>query len=147
VGELLLNALPIPDSESAAKIVEALSPGAQGIQALGGAVWRIAEVCPILAARVVRSYLQEFTSSSERASFFNLILACPDLDISEDRADEIGKTHGNRDGFWLQTTVPSLQSIENNGAPVTNHAYRLLSKSKEYQLYALGRWLREIKTP
>lgn len=145
VGEFLLHALPVPTVEAAGEIVEALAPNCGGANAIGTAVWRIAEGCPLLAARVTRIYLDEFVSAKERQAFFNLILACPDLAVTEDRADEIGKIHGNRDGFWLASTVPPLNSIEDGEYPEMSHAYRLLSKSREYRLYALGRWLREIR--
>lgn len=145
VAELLLGALPSPTEESTGELVEALAPGAKGAQAIGAAVWRIADVCPILAARVARVFLQEFVIPGDRQAFFNLILGCPDLSTSEERAEEIGKTHGNRDGFWLQTTVPTLRSIEQGGHSEIPHAYRLLAKSKDYRMYALGRWLREIR--
>jgi len=145
VAELLLGALPAPTGESAGELVEALAPGAKGAQAIGAAVWRIADACPILAARVARVFLKEFVTHGERQAFFNLILRGADLSTSEERAEEIGKTHGNRDGFWLQTTVPSLCSIEQGGHSAIPHAYRLLAKSKDYRMYALGRWLREIQ--
>jgi len=145
VGELLLGALPNPNEESAGNLVEALAPGANGIQAIGEAVLKIVDVCPILAARVAKIYLAELVSTAERQAFFNLMLAFPEVSNHTDRIEEIARIHGNRDGFWLQQTVPNLHAIEQTGPQTIPHAYRLLSKSKDYRFYALGRWLREIR--
>lgn len=143
VNELLTAALPVPDDQSAGLLVEALVPNVSGVEALGQALWKLADACPILAARVARIYLKEFVKPAARQMFFNLMLACPDLSISDERAEEIGKIHGNRDGVWLQQTVPSLTSISSGGSAAIKRPYRLLSKSKDYRLYALGRWLRD----
>jgi hypothetical protein len=145
VNELLTASLPIPDEQSASEIVEALAPNATGTNALGSALWMLADVCPILAARVSRIFLREFMKPAERQMFFNLMLACSDLSVSDERADEIGRIHGNRDGFWLQSTVPMLAALEKPTGVEIPRAYRLLSKGKDYRLYALGRWLREIR--
>lgn len=145
ITELLFRTLPIPTADSAAKLVEALAPGTEGVQAIGAAVWKIADVCPIFAVRVARVFLDEFVTFADRQTFFKLILGCPDLSINDDMVEEIGRTHGNRDGFWLRQTIPSLRSIEQGGQFEFPHAYRLLAKSKDYRMYALGRWLREIR--
>lgn len=145
VNELLTAVLPTPNYQSASKVVEALVPNATGANALGTALWMLADVCPILAARVSRIYLREFVKPAERQMFFNLMLACADLSVSDERADEIGKIHGNRDGFWLQRTVPTLAAVAQPTGVEIPRAYRLLSKSKDYRLYVLGRWLREIR--
>lgn len=146
VNELLTEALPTPNDQSASEVVEVLSPNAtSGANALGSALWSLVDACPILAARVARIYLRTFVKPSERQKFFNLMLACPDLSVSDERAEEIGKIHGNRDGYWLQHTLPSLASFEQPHRCEIPRAYRLLSKSKDYRLYALGRWLREIR--
>jgi hypothetical protein len=145
VNELLTASLPPPDEQRASDLVEALVPEASGANALGSALWMLADVCPILAARVARIYLNEFVTTADRQMFFNLMLACPDLSVSDERADEIGRIHGNRDGFWLQSTVPMLAALDKPTGVEIPRAYRLLSKSKDYRLYALGRWLREIR--
>jgi hypothetical protein len=145
VSELLSAALPSPDGQSANQIVNSLVPNACGVNALGGALWKLADFCPILAARVARVYLNEFVPPADRQRFFNLMLACPELSVSDERAEEIGKIHGNRDGYWLQQTVPTLDAISQAGPAAITRPYRLLSKSKDYRLYALGRWLREIR--
>lgn len=145
VNELLTASLPPPNDQSAGEIVEALFPKAIGAHALGSALWILADVCPILAARVSRIYLREFMRPADRQKFFSLMLACADLSVSDERADEIGKIHGNRDGYWLQRTVPALAAFEHPTRVDIPRAYRLLSKSKDYRLYALGRWLREIQ--
>ena len=145
VNELLTASLPQPDAQSASEVVEALVPNANGINGLGEALWMLVDVCPILAARVSRVYLREFMNAAESQRFFNLMLACSGLSVSEERAAEIGKIHGNRDGYWLQSTVPRWAALQQpNGGGIPD-AYRLLSKSKDYRLYALGRWLREIR--
>ncbi|NBV87471.1 MAG: hypothetical protein EBS01_14670, partial [Verrucomicrobia bacterium] len=144
LNELLTASLLSPDVQTAAGIVAGLSPGATGVNALGGAVWRLADVCPILAARVSRVYARELLDSEDRQLFFNSMLAAHDLAVTEEREEEIGRMHGNRDGFWLRTTVPRLDSLDNPHANIPR-AYRLLSKSQDYRLYALGRWLREIR--
>ena len=145
VNELLTAALPSPDGQDARHIVQALAPNDLGVNALGNTLWQLTDMCPILAARVARAYLAEFVLPSERVRFLNLILKCQDLSVSDERAEEIGKIHGNRDGFWLQQTVPTLAAIEQGGAETIPFAYRLLSKSKDYRFYALGRWLSAIQ--
>jgi len=144
VNDLLTEALPMPDAEAAGKLVECLAPNANGIHALGSAMWSLAEVCPILAVQVVRTYLEEFVSSDHRRLFFGLVLAHPKLADTDERAEELGKIHGNRDGFWLRQTVPNLAAIRLHRQSAVLRPYRLLSKSKDYRDYALGRWLREI---
>lgn len=145
VSEFLLDCLPATDGESAGELVTTLSPGMEGANAIGSAVWTIAEFCPILAARVARTYLSEFVKPQERSLFFQQFFALSELLTTDARAEEIARRHGNRDGFWLETTVPTLAAIEQTGPAALPHAYRLLSKSKDYRLYALGRWLREIR--
>jgi hypothetical protein len=144
LNELLTASLPSPDSQTSAAIVAGLCSGSTGVNALGGAVWRLAEICPILAARVSRVYTRELLIPKERQMFFDCMLATRDLAATEEREDEIGRMHGNRDGFWLRTTVPHLDLLDNAHANIPR-AYRLLSKSQDYRLYALGRWLREIR--
>lgn len=146
VNDLLTAALPIPDAQSASEVVEALAPKSSGVNALGSALWILADVCPILAARVARLYLREFVKSAERQMFFTQILASPDLSGTEERAEQIGRIHGHRDGYWLQQTVPTLKAIDQIGANTILRPYRLLAKSQDYRLFALGRWLREIQS-
>lgn len=145
VGDLLSETLPMPDAEIAGNLVEALAPNANGIQALGRAMWALAEVCPILAARTVKIYLDEFVQARERNAFFAYLLPLSDFANNDERADELAKIHGNRDGFWLSHTVPTLAAVRQNGSNALPRAYRLLSKSEDYRHYVLGRWLREIQ--
>lgn len=145
IGDLLMEANPVPDAEAVGDLVEALAPETRGIMSVGCAMWKIADVCPILAARVVRVYLEEFVKGSDRRAFFGQILALPDFSNSDERAEELGIIHGRRDGYWLQRTVPMLAAIETSGRTGVGRSYRLLSKSSAYRLYALGRWLREIQ--
>lgn len=144
VGDLLNEALPMPDADAAGNLVERLAPNTTGINALGSAMWNLAEVCPILAARVVKIYLDEFVRAHDRNAFFAHLLPLPDFANTEERADELAKIHGNRDGYWLSHTVPTLAAINQTGRYAIPRSYRLLSKSKDYRYYALGRWLREI---
>ncbi len=144
LNELLTASLPSPDPQTSAAIVAGLSPGLTGVNALGGAVWKLAEVCPILSARVSRAYARELLLPRDRQMFFNFMLAANDLAATEEREEEIGRMHGNRDGFWLRTTVPRLETLDNLHANIP-WAYQLLSKSQSYRFYALGRWLREIR--
>jgi len=143
VGDLLLDAWPSPSVESVSEIVDALSPGQQRLNAIGNAMWRIAEVCPILAVRVTRVFLEEFVTDAERRQFFQMILSFSDLSVDTNKLARIAQQL-NRDGFWLHRTMRPLHELENNGPNASSHAYRLLSKNKDYRLYALGRWLREI---
>jgi hypothetical protein len=145
VSEFLFARLPVPNDKTANELVESLVPGMRGANAIGSAVWKLAEVCPILAARVARIYLKQFVTTAERLLFFQQFLAIPELSITDERAEEIARKHGNRDGFWLETTVPTLRAIEKNGIAAIPYAYRLLSKTMDYRLFALGRWLREIR--
>lgn len=145
VADLLLAALPCPTPESARQIVEALSPGLPPLHAIGTSVWKLAEVCPILATRVANLFLSNFVSHAERHHFFEMLLASHELRVDEERAAEIAGIHGERDAFWLQQTVPAFHAIQTGGKSAVSHAYRLLSKSKDYRLYALGNWLRDIR--
>jgi hypothetical protein len=145
VSEFLLACLPSPDDESTEELVRVVAPGMGGANAIGSAVWKMADVCPILAARVARIYLNEFVKTAERNLFFQQFLAIPELATTDARAEEVARMHGNRDGFWLETTVPTLQTIEQTGLKALPYAYRFLSKSMDYRLFALGRWLREIR--
>lgn len=147
VNELLTAVLPAPDDQTARSTVQALAPGAGGADALGCALWKLVDVCPILAARIARVYLNNFVPPADQQRLLTIMLACPDFSVSDERAVEIGKIHGNRDDFWLRQTVPTLAGIDERGTEATNGPYRLLSKTKVYRLYALGRWLREIRRP
>ncbi len=144
VNELLTSAMPSPDKQSAERIVQLLAPNAHGVIAIGSAVWKLADVCPLLAARVARAYLHESLEPAERNAFFNQMLACKELSVTDERAEEISKKQGHRDGYWLQLTVPSLAEIEQVPTAI-KHGYRLLSKFDDYRFYALGRWLTEIR--
>jgi hypothetical protein len=145
VGDLLLGCLPDPSGESAGNLVESLAPGMRGMNAIGQAIWQIVEVCPILAVRVARVFINEFVTPRERQQFFTLMLGFSELSTSDERAEEIGRIHGNRDGFWLQQTIPDLHAIHQNGPEAIPHAYRLLAKSQDYRHYALGRLLQQIR--
>jgi hypothetical protein len=145
IGDLLNEALPMPDADATGNLVERLAPNTNGINALGSAMWNLAEVCPILAARVVKIYLDEFVRAHHRNAFFAHLLPIPDFANTDERADELAKIHGNRDGYWLSHTVPTLAAINQKGRYAIPRSYRLLSKSKDYRYYALGRWLREIR--
>lgn len=145
VSELLLEALPDPNQHSASNIIASLAPNCEGIDALGSSVLKIAEkVCPILASRLARICLASF-SATLRQQFLNQMLAMPDLSTSQERAVEIAKNHGNCDGFWLEITVPTLSNITQHGAAQILYAYRILSKIRDYRMYALGRLLSEIR--
>lgn len=145
VNDLLVEALPAPDAESAGELVKKLAPNSTGVHALGSAMWILAEVCPIFTARVVKVYLQEFVPAAQRHVFLGQLLPLPDFADSDERAAELGRIHGNRDGFWLSHTVPTLAAIRQHGQSIIRRDYRLLSRSKDYRYYALGRWLREIR--
>jgi hypothetical protein len=143
LNELLTSVLPVPDADLAGEIVDALAPGMKGLEALGTAFWRLAEGCPILAARVALAYMDEFTTAPQQQRFLTLFRAHPDLEISDDRSEDLGKILGERDSYWLRQTVPSLADILERGASAIPYAYRLLVKNEAYRLYALGRWIRE----
>jgi hypothetical protein len=145
VNDLLVEALPKPGAEAAGELVERLAPNSTGVHALGSAMWTLAEVCPIFTAQLVKVYLEEFVSQAHRQLFLGQLLALPDFADTDERADELGRIHGNRDGFWLKQTVPTPAVIRQNLHFAIPGAYRLLSKSKAYRYYVLGRWLREIR--
>jgi hypothetical protein len=144
VNDLLIGFLPTPEAEAVAEFVEKLAPNCKGVDALGSAVWTLAKVCPLFTAQVVKVYLEEFVSRKDRLRFLGQLLALPDFACSEERAEELGKKAGNRDGVWLQKTVPSLAAVRQNHSAAISRAYRILSKKEDYAYYALGRWLREI---
>jgi hypothetical protein len=160
VAELLLAAMPMPTDESTGQLVELLAPHASGIEALNAAMFTILDVCPILAARITKCYLDEFASNSQKQLFHAQIpyVIANELSIinrnrfgnnanvAEDhQAEEIARSIGERDGYWLEQTIPSLHLIEHNGRAAISQAYRFLSKRKDYKLYALKRWLSEIR--
>ncbi len=144
LNDLMTEALPMPDAEAAGELVGRLVPHAKGFDALGSAMWTLTEACPILAAQVVKVYLEQFVPNAHRQAFLAPMLAHRDLQDTDERAEELGKKHGNRDGYWLRQTVPNLAEIRLHRQSAVLRPYRLLSKSKEYRDYALGRWLREI---
>ncbi len=146
VNELLLQSLPIPDAESADEVVEGLKdPGTEGVHALGSAVWKLVAVCPIITVRIVRIYTAEYFTNPDKQFFFACFLNLPEMDVSENRAEVLGRIHGNRDGRWLESTVPTLSNIDHLGEAAITPAFRLLSKSRDYRCYTLGRWLRAIQ--
>lgn len=51
-----MEANPVPDAEAAGDLVEGLAPGTRGTMAVGSVMWKIADVCPILAAQVIKIY-------------------------------------------------------------------------------------------
>lgn len=67
------------------------------------------------------------------------------MNDSEARSEELGRIHGNRDGYWLESTVPVLAEIDRLGEEAISPAFRLLSKSRDYRCFAFGRWLRSIQ--
>lgn len=144
LNDLLTEALPMPDAETAGELVERLAPNDKGINALGSAMWTLVEICPILAAQVVKTYLEGFVANAHRQAFLGQLMALSDFADTQERAEELGRIHGNRDGFWLRQTVPNLAALRPQRANTIPRAYRLLTKSKDYRYYALGRWLREI---
>jgi|GEM_PF-1531261 len=165
VGDLLLEALPNPDADEAGQLVEALAPDHRGVEALNIALWMLLNVCPILAARLVKVYLAEFVSDQDGRFFREQIpllitneldaidriqtddrfpardRAVMDLDL---RADLIAARVGKRSGYWLATTVGSLAAIEAKGTVTLSQAYRKLSKRQDYRLYCLSRWWNEL---
>ena len=144
VNELLTDALPMPDVHSTQQLLVALAPRAAGVEAIGAAFWKLAFACPILTARVTRIALGQLPVSARR-QFFELLLCSSDFAVSDERAAEIGRSCGNRDGAWLQQTVPSLAAIDETGSTAIKRPYRILAKDQTYRFYVLGRWLREIR--
>lgn len=159
VGDLLLDVLPDPDADEVGELVEALAPDHKGIEALNTALFALLEVCPILAARVVKCYLSEFATTEQSQLFRAQIpyVLANELDAidrnqigdnagldHEKHADKIAKRLEQLDGFWLRTTVPSFGSIPVLGSVVLSQAYRTLSKRRDYKLYCLSRWWNEL---
>lgn len=143
---LLMESFPVLDDENAGILVDTLAPSLNGAQAIGTALFKMAEACPILAARVARIYLEEFVSVRDKKSFLQMFLALSDFEVSDEKAEEIARRHGNLDGSWVMNhAIPDLHSLEQNGASAIPHAYRFLSNSKDFRLFALGKWLAEIR--
>ena len=88
--------------------INALSPG---LAALGCAPGSWLMSAPYLR-RIAKTYLKNFAIEEDRQYFLNLMLACPEMSDSDERAEEIGRIHGNRDGVWLRQTVPNLAAID-----------------------------------
>lgn len=145
VNDVLTETLPVPTDETAADLVERLAPNASGVSALGTAMWRLVEVCPILTARIVKLFLEEFVTPAARNAFLTPLLALDEFVDTEERAQDIARRHGDRDSYWLMQTVPTLAAITQHAQNAIRRPYRLLSKTREYRYYALGRWLREIR--
>jgi hypothetical protein len=126
-------------------MISILAPDLNGVDALGSAVFKIAEeACPILAARIAKKYFANYAEINEKNKLIDAALTFRELNISDDRADEIGKLHGNRDGYWLRSTIPLLNGDDLTPVFSNFHAYRLLSKNRSYRFYALGRFLKQI---
>lgn len=145
VREFLFASFPNIDCQTSRELVDALAPGAHGAQAIGSAIWRMVDVCPILAARVAHIYLNEFVMQPERNVFFQRFLLFSELDSTDERAEEIARKHGNRDGIWLKSNVPTFRKIERRGKAAIPYAFRILAKNQDFRLFALGKWLREIR--
>ncbi len=145
VNELLTIALPVPDTECARSLVEHFFPGPPNTESLGAVLcWHLAPLCPILAARVVRSYLALFPRT-ERQKFFNMPGINGLFSAKDDRAEEIGREIVNRDGNWVKQTVPDLASIDQLGTRAIRQPYRILATNEKYRRYALGHWMSEIQ--
>ncbi|MDB6175036.1 MAG: hypothetical protein JWL59_4347 [Chthoniobacteraceae bacterium] len=148
VSDLLIRALPMPDGPSAKALVEAIAPEKSPLEALGIALFKMVEYCPILAARVTRVYLNSMIAPASRPRFFDQVLSVLGMNDPskwDQRATELAMVHGNRDGHWLEQTVPRLASLDRNPITEISHAYRVLSNSPEYRAYVLGRFLSEIR--
>lgn len=144
VNEILTSALPMPDVASTISIVNSLAPNTSGTDALGRALFRLADVCPILAVRVARIFLNQLCYH-QKQKFFNQFLAFPAFAVGDAIEEQLAMANGNRDAFWLRTTVPRLNTVEQNGVTSIERPYRILSKTQDFRKYAFGRWLREIQ--
>jgi hypothetical protein len=144
VGDILNAASPIPTAEEAEAFISVLAPNTHGENALGEAVWKLVDVCPLLTARLVRTYLAAHVAPANGRQFLTILRSLPDFTVTDAREEELGRIHGNRDGFWLHHTVPALATITAVRRQAMPRPYQILSKSRDYRNYALGRWLREI---
>jgi len=145
VNDFFILCLPAPSADSASQIISMLAPDLNGINAFGCAIFKLAEdACPIFAARITKKYFDNYLNNKDKNTFIQRALALTEMNISDDRADEIGKIHGNRDGYWLSSTIPSLNGDELTPRFSNFHAYRLLSKNRSYRLYAFGRFLSQM---
>jgi hypothetical protein len=142
---LLMESFPVLDDQIVGVLVESLAPTETGIQAIGSALFKMADACPILAARVTRNYLEEFVGRREKLAFLEMFSALSDFKVSESKAEEIARRHGNLDGSWVMNhAIPTLQQMERDGVVAVPHSYKFLSNSKDFRQFALGKWLREI---
>ena len=143
---LLMEPFPVLGDEIVGVLVESLAPTETGIQAIGSALFKMADACPILAARVTRIYLEEFVTHGEKSRFLEMLFALSIFAVSESRAEEIARRHGDLDGVWvMEHAIPSLRQMEEEGAAAVPHPYKFLSNSKDFRQFALGKWLREIQ--
>jgi hypothetical protein len=105
----------------------------------------LAEVSPLVAARALLAALRMPFVGKLQSSGKNvvaLLRAC--FPSRDETAEEIARRHGNRDGHWLRTTIPSLQSLESS-TQLLPLPYLRLSGSEEFRKFAFGVWLEEIR--
>lgn len=148
VHALLNDLQPSISPEQVQGLVAAVSSGCSSpnaVDRLGYCLLELAEMSPLLAARTLSAALKAPFVNDLPASGRHLVSqmrAC--FPCRDETADEIALRHGNRDGHWLRTTIPSLQSLERPNQPLPR-AYLRLSGSEEFRKFAFGVWLEEIR--
>lgn len=148
VQSLLCEALPRPESENCWDFIRLIA-GDHALQARGDLLGAVAldlrDFCPLLAARVLESALKTATTSPDAVNVPLLFARLQALNLCTDRiADELASRHGDRDGVWLRSCIPSFYELNQLHRPLPL-AYRRLAMNSEFRRFAFGTWLQEIR--
>lgn len=112
---------------------------------VGYAILDLAEICPLLAVRTMRAALSGTMRNRLHKQGQSLVQQMRSIFQATDAiADELAIRHGNRDGNWLRTSIPSLYDLD-RGTQVLPLNYRRLSSGPEFRRFAFGVWLEEIR--
>jgi len=147
VNTLLCDIQPLPDADTILSFIDKLAARLNNEslhQRIGSAVMDLAEVCPLLAARMFRTCLQNYSESLPNGGK-DLLLQLIRLYSSNDgKAEELARNYGNRDDAWLRSTVRTLKDLDTSVGLLPS-SYCKLAKNSEYRKFALGIWLQEIR--
>jgi hypothetical protein len=149
VQSLLIEASPRPESESCWAFVEKMAKGsacARAIDQLGFTVMGVADVCPLLGARLLETALKAPVTGVTKTNCVWLLDQLRGAYIVTDKtADELASKHGGRDGVWLRSCIPSFHELSHSHRTLPL-AYRRLAMKSEFRKFAFGVWQQEIRS-
>ncbi len=153
VQSLLSDSLPKPDSETCWAFVKEMAKERDvdsAFEQLGFVVTGVADVCPLLGARLLETALNAPVADiAIRNNQVRLItqlmavyIATGDQDLA---ANDLARRFGGRDGHWLRTSIQSLREL-NQPHRTPSLSYRRLAMSSKFRKFAFGVWLQEIRS-